>query len=80
MHISELEHWIHQQKNFSNNIHIKYVEKKIDNMKIISEIYQGNKIKAFLKINKLQLSYQKIRLLVILITPIFILKKIKNIN
>lgn len=80
MHISELEHWIHQQKNFSNNIHIKYVQKKIYNMKIISEIYQGNKIKAFLKINKLPLSYQKIRLLVILITPIFILKKIKNIN
>jgi glycosyltransferase involved in cell wall biosynthesis len=80
MHITELKDWLKQQKIGSNNIFIKFIEKKISYMKIISDIYQANKIKAFIKIIKLPLNYQKIRLFLILIIPLIILKKIKHIN
>lgn len=80
MYITELEDWLQQQRIISNNIFIKFVEKKISYMKIISDIYHGSKIKAFLKIIKLPFNYQKIRLFLILIIPLIILKKLKYIN
>jgi glycosyltransferase involved in cell wall biosynthesis len=80
MHICELEHWLRQQKVIGKNAHIKFIENKIKYMEVILKIYRGDKIKAFFQLIKLNFNYQKIKLFIILLIPLFILKKIKNIN
>ena len=53
---------------------------KINYMKAMLHIYKGSKIDAFFYFIKFPFSLNKIRILILLCIPLFLIKKIKDIN
>ena len=80
LHIAELEDWLKYQKIFKYNEQLKFVIDKINYMKAMLHIYKGRKIDAFFYFIKFPFSLNKIRILILLCVPLFLIKKIKDIN
>jgi len=80
LHIKELENWLKSQKIFKYKQQVKFIIDKINYMKVMLEIYKGSKINALFCTIKFPFSLNKIKLFIILLVPLFILKRIKDIN
>ena len=80
LHIAELEDWLKYQKNSKYNQPLEFIIDKIDYMKAMLHIYKGSKINAIFYLVKFPFSLNKIKILILLCVPLFLLKKIRNIN
>ena len=81
--IKEFKHWVFNNKfEFSNNFSsgLSSLNQKIKYMEIISRIIKKNFFLAFKDILKFPFSFKKIKLIIILVLPRFILKKYFYIN
>ena len=78
IHISELKHWIKNQKNFDNNS-LSSVKERIFYMEtLLSLINKKKYIFCIKKILKIKSYKKKIKLFFFLLVPSFILKKMKE--
>lgn len=76
MHIDELKFWVKKNYFIKKNL-LYYVKQKILYMEIILNIFQKNYLASLKKIRKIYSVKKKIKLLIFLIIPNFIFKKIK---
>ena len=72
----QLESWIAEIKlnSETNSFNLSSIENKIKYMKVLKLIYEKKLFKSLLKIYKYPLSLNKIKLIVILVLPNYILK------
>ena len=76
MHIDELKFWVKKNYFIKKNL-LYYVKQKILYMEIILNIFQKKYLASLKKIRKIYSVKKKIKLLIFLIIPNFIFKKIK---
>ena len=76
MHIDELKFWVNK-KYFLNKNLLFFVKQKILYMEIILNIFQKKYLASLKKIRKIYSVKKKIKLLIFLVIPNFIFKKIK---
>ena len=76
MHIDELKFWVKKNYFINKNL-LFYVKQKILYMEIILNIFKKNYLASLKKIRKIYSVKKKIKLLIFLIIPNFIFKKIK---
>jgi glycosyltransferase involved in cell wall biosynthesis len=80
LYIAELENWLKSQKILKHNQQVNFIIDKINYMKVMLQIYKGSKINALFRMSESPFSLNKIKLLIMLLVPLFILKRIKDIN
>jgi glycosyltransferase involved in cell wall biosynthesis len=80
LHIVELENWLKSQKILKYKQQVNFIIDKINYMKVMLQIYKGSKIIAFFRMIESPFSLNKIKLFIMLLVPLFILKRIKDIN
>ena len=80
LHIVELENWLKSQKILKHNQQVNFIIDKINYMKVLLQIYKGSKINALFRMSESPFSLNKIKLFIMLLVPLFILKRIKDIN
>ena len=79
--INEFKEWYNEMKNdriISSNLNFDKIPLKISYLEIIESILKDKFSKNFLKVVKYPFSFNKVKLIVALFLPKFILKKIKN--
>lgn len=77
MHINELKFWIKKEKFFDESL-IFSVRQKIFYMEIILNIFNKKYIESLKMLKQIQSVTKKIKLLIFLLIPNFIFKKLKN--
>lgn len=80
LYIVELENWLKSQKILKHNQQVNFIIDKINYMKVMLQIYKGSKINALFRMSESPFSLNKIKLFIMLLVPLFILKRIKDIN
>jgi hypothetical protein len=80
LNIVELENWLKSQKILKYKQQVNFIVDKINYMKVLLQIYKGSKINAFFRMIESPFSLKKIKLFIMLLVPLFILKRIKDIN
>jgi hypothetical protein len=77
--INELERWHSKQPDLSIE-EKKNILEKILYLKFMKLIYEGKRFESFKQLTKFKFGYYQLKLLIILLLPLFLLKIIKNIN
>ena len=77
--INELQRWHSKQPNLSIE-EKKNILEKILYLKSMKLIYEGKRFESFKQLTKFKFGYYQLKLLIILLLPLFLLKIIKNIN
>jgi hypothetical protein len=80
LYIAELENWLKSQKILKYKQQLNFIIDKINYMKVMLQIYKGSKINALFRMIETPFSLNKIKLFIMLLLPLFILKRIKDIN
>ncbi len=80
LEIKELKHWLDNYDKKVQSVNLFFIKEKIKNKKIVLDIFNGNKKKAFNKISNIPFNFNKIKFIIMLIIPLFFLRKIKNIG
>jgi hypothetical protein len=79
VHIRELKFWFNNQVTFSKNS-LSFLKEKILYMEIILNLLKNNYILSINKILKISSLKKKIKLIIFLLIPNFIFKKLKSVS
>jgi hypothetical protein len=77
MHINELKFWLKKEKFFDDSL-IFSLRQKIFYMEIILNIFNKKYIESLKMLKQIQSVTKRIKLLIFLLIPNFIFKKLKN--